>query len=450
MTILRTSALVRAIVRGSIVRADSGGGGGWTPPGATFPTTFSPTARGGVGTGFGIYATTGLRTVAHDASANWFGVRTVHGITTGQKISCWATLTTSTNDAGLGLGNASADLESYSGGDANGLVCFLHVSDVYSSGAPIASTTGVGVQNDRIRMDVDRVNNTVRFWRQTGGTGSYVSMTSAIDISFLGSGTLYPISNSYTSAATLVWDFGNGSETPASGFTAGPVGDLLPWSYPMLDGWLHSDTKRMFQQASDYGAVSPNVTTAGNPIGAWGGITYSYLRSNATASARLEYQTAGALYDSSGATKYFPANYSRAYNDPFYAVIRCKDMSAQSPAFGAAASASLATMRVGFSSAASTVQPRVNGVSVTTAGAAMSADNTVAISYDGTNYIVVDSDGTVYTGAAGSGTTATDVLHFRALTATAGVGKIVYMQNGATALTEDELRNLHYVVGQLS
>ncbi len=424
---------------------------GWTPPSGTdYPTTFSPTVRGGVGTGFGAWADGGLLVARHESSSSWKAVRAHSGIADGEKVSCWMTVTGTSNLVGFGLGTASADVESYTGDSANGYTLFGHVADIYYNGGSVSGTTGTLAQNDRVRMDVDRVADTVQFYKQTGGTGSYVSMAAAIDISGLGTGVLYPFANVYNASGILTFDFGQGSETPGSGFTAGPVGEFLPWSYSMLDAWLHSDTKRMWQQSSDTGVLSPNVTTAGNPIGAWYGITYGYLRSNATASARLEYQTAGVLYDSSGATKYFPASYSRNYNAPYYAVLRVIDMASRSPAFGAAEAASLSSMRVGFAPRDTTTSPRVNSVTVTTTDTAIAADKTVAISYDGTNYIVVDGDGNVYTGAGGSGTMNTDTLMFRALTATPSVGKIVYMQEGATALTQEELQNLWWAAGQIA
>lgn len=424
---------------------------GWLAPATpTHATAFSPTARGGVGTTFGIWADGGLRVVRHESLLQWLGVRTMAGIASGDKVSCWATVTGTAQDIGLGLGNASVDLSTYSGADANGFVLFGHVPDVYHNGGSVLTTTGTLSQNDVVRMDVDRVNDTVQWYKQTGGTGSFVSMGAALSISVLGSGLLYPVSNGYRDTSILTWDFGQGGLTPASGFTAGPTGQWGWWAdtaiaSAMTDTWLATDTTRMWELNTQPGTAAPNVVN-NDPVGAWYGVQYARVLLQATAGQRPTYTTAGMVLDASGGNKVMSVTLpsSLAQTDPFTVLI-CGSLTAGKPIRTGRGTANNNVVAGAFSASGINKEHAiVRGTTTALAADAIRADTCIVVTFDGTNAYALDSDGTWTTLNIGTGTGLLTHDNLRALTAESTVGTVTVRQSLSGAVTEDQARNLQW------
>lgn len=422
--------------------------GGWTPPSGTdYPTTFSPTVRGGVGTGFGAWADGGLLVARHDSSSSWKAIRAHSGIADGEKVSCWMTVTGTSNLVGFGLGTASADVESYTGDSANGYTLFGHVADIYYNGGSVSGTTGTLAQNDRVRMDVDRVADTVQFYKQTGGTGSYDSMAAAIDISGLGTGVLYPFANVYNASGILTFDFGQGNETPGTGFTAGPTGAILGWKYPTLvDFWLASDTERMWLNAGDVGALNPNVTTVGNPIGGWYGVQYARLLSTATSANRPTLAASGVLFDASGGLKKLSCALASAITVPaaFTVCLRIDDVSVRNMLAGYGTSET--TLSCGQSDSNNPKQRgAVRILGTTTQADFNAAVRTMVVTYDGAaSAHILDADGNWITASVGSNTANLTHIIMRSIGANAGVGTMRIMQIHDAEFAENDARDWQY------
>lgn len=422
----------------------------WSPPeSGIWATAFSPTARGGVGTTFGIWADGGLRVVKHDATTSWLGVRTMSGFASGEKVSCWATVTGTAQEIGLGLGNASVDLNTYSGADANGFVLFGHVPDVYHNGGSVLTTTGTLATGDRVRMDVDRVNNTVQWYKQTGGTGSYVSMGAALDISALGSGVLYPVSNGYRSTSELTWDFGQGSETPATGFIAGLLGDWGWWNdsdivSAMTETWLGSDTTRMWETSSAPGVSAPNVVN-NDPVGGWYGILYQRLALQSGAGSRPTYTAGGMRFDATGGTKQMAATLAStiAAGAPFTVILRHTLVSGRSIRSGLATSSSVIFSGVSWGSGGKEVAS-CRSTTTPLAAADVRTDACIVVTYDGTTAHALDSDGTWSTITAGTATTTITHILMRAVNTESTVDDLKVLQILGDDVTETQARNLQW------
>ena len=423
---------------------------GWSPPSGTdYPTAFSPTARGGVGTAFGIWANGGLRVVQHESSLQWLGVRTMAGIASGDKVSCWATVTGTAQDIGLGLGNASVDLSTYSGADANGFVLFGHVPDVYHNGGSVLTTTGTLSQNDVVRMDVDRVNNTVQWYKQTGGTGTFVSMGAALSISVLGSGLLYPVSNGYRDTSVLTWDFGQGGLTPASGFTAGPTGQWGWWAdtaiaSAMNDTWLASDTTRMWELSTQPGTADPNVVNS-DPVGAWYGVMYQRLALQSGAGSRPTYTAGGMRFDATGGTKSMndPLSATIAASDPFTVLLHTKLVAGKSIRAGLGTSASALLSGVSFGAATFEVAS-IRSIGTALAATAIRDDSCIVVTYDGTDAYALDSDGIWSEIQEGVSTSTITHILLRAATSESTVGDVFALQILSGAVTETQAKNLQW------
>lgn len=420
---------------------------GWTPTTNTHPTAFSVTHRGGyAGANFGIWADGGMRVVRHDATTAWLSIRTISGISAGSSVSCWATVTGTSNAIGIGLGNASVLLSNYAGADANGVTLFGDAADVYSGGASVESTTGTLAQNDRVRMDVNRVANTVRFYKQTGGTGSYVAMCDAVDISGLGSGVIYPVCSAEDANCVVTWDFGHGSESAPSGFIAGPVGPWGGWLLPHDEIYFGADTTRMWELSTEAGTAAPNVVST-DPVGAWHGVNYARLLSTATSSNRPEKTATGVKFDSSGGLKQINHALAVALTQPqaFTVMLRVDDVS-------------LAAMRAGFGTSSTTLsggQPTANVVqrglvrstSTTTTASFAGAVRTIVVTYDGASTAnILDADGNWITAAVGTNTAnLTHIfLRFAVTAGEAGISTVRVFQVATTGITETEARNWKY------
>lgn len=420
----------------------------WTPPiGTDYPTTFSPTIRGGVGSTNGVWADGGLLVARHDSSTNWKSIRTVSGIADGTKVSCWMTVTGTSNLIGMGLGTSSASVEDWTGSTANGYTLFGHVADIYHNGGSVSGTTGTLAQGDRVRMDVDRVADTVQFYKQTGGTGSYVSMAAALDISGLGTSTLYPFANIYNPDGILTFDFGQGNETPGTGFTAGPTGAILGWTYPTLvDFWLASDTGRMWLNAGNVGVLSPNVTTAGNPIGGWYGVQYARLLSTATSANRPTLAVGGVLFDASGGLKELSCALASAITVPaaFTVCLRIDDVSVRNMLAGYGTSST--TLSCGQSDANDPKQRgAVRILGTTTQADFNAAVRTMVVTYDGAaSAHILDADGNWITASVGANTANLTHIIMRSIGANAGVGTMRIMQIHDAEFAENDARDWQY------
>lgn len=423
---------------------------GWSPPSGTdYPTAFSPTARGGVGTAFGIWANGGLRVVQHESSLQWLGVRTMAGIASGDKVSCWATVTGTAQDIGLGLGNASVDLSTYSGADANGFVLFGHVPDVYHNGGSVLTTTGTLSQNDVVRMDVDRVNNTVQWYKQTGGTGTFVSMGAALSISVLGSGLLYPVSNGYRDTSVLTWDFGQGGLTPASGFTAGPTGQWGWWAdtaiaSAMTDTWLASDTTRMWELAASVGAGGPDVVN-NDPLGGWYGILYARLLEQSTAAQRPTYTTSGVRFDATGGTKQMADALAATFNanTPFTVLLNFDLLSGRSIRAGLGTSATTLNSGVSWGPGGKEIVT-TRATATTLAATDVRNDACIVLTYDGTKAYALDSDGTWGEVTVGASTGTITHLILRAVNTESTNATVYAYQILSGAVDEAQARNLQW------
>lgn len=434
----------------TLLNTPQSGASPWVPPSGTiYPTAFSPTARGGVGTTFGIWADGGLRVVRHESSTTWLGVRTMAGIADGEKVSCWATVTGTAQDVGLGLGNASVDLSTYSGADANGFVLFGHVPDVYHNGASVLTTTGTLAQTDVVRMDVDRVNDTVQWYKQTGGTGSFVSMGAALSIAALGSGVLYPVSNGYRDTSILTWDFGQGGLTPAPGFTAGPTGQWGWWSESAIaslvtDTWLSTDTTRMWELSTQPGVNAPNVINA-DPLGAWYGVQYARLLEQSSGAYRPTYTTGGVRVDATGGTKSMndPLASTIAASAAFTVLLHTDLISGRAIRAGLGTSAAALFSGVSFGSAGKEVAIcRTDATAL--AATDVRSDSCVVVTYDGTDAYALDSDGTWALIPDGASTSTITHILLRAASTESTVGDVFAIQILSGAVTETQARNLQW------
>lgn len=425
------------------------GGGGWTPPTDTYPTAFSPTARGGVGTEFGVYADGGMRVVRHDATTAWLSIRTISGIASGSRVSCWATVTGTSNAIGIGLGNSSVLLSNYAGADANGVTLFGDTADVYSGGASVEATTGTLAQNDRVRMDVNRVDNTVRFYLQSGGSGAYVALCDEVDISGLGSGILYPVCSTEDANCVVTWDFGHGSETAPSGFTAGPRGNWGWWNDPaivaaMTETWLASDTTRMWELAASVGAGNPDVVN-NDPLGGWYGILYARLLEQSTAGQRPTYTTAGVRFNATGGTKQMADALASTFNanTPFTVLLNFDLLSGRSIRAGLGTSATALNSGVSWATGGKeVVTTRATGTSLATAD--VRNDACIVLTYDGTKAYALDSDGTWSEVLVGPSTGTITHLILRAVTSEATDATVYAMQILSGAVNEDQAKNLQW------
>jgi len=432
----------------------SGRFSGWEPPAPIYPTAFSPTIRDGyAGATFGIWATGSMRTVNHDATTAWLGVRTMSGISDGQKVSCWATVTGASDEVGISIGNASATMADYAGADANGFTLRGDVADVYSGGASVLATTGTLATGDRVRMDVDRSAATVQFYKQTGGTGAYVSMGAALDISSLGTGALYPIANSKNSTAELTWDFGQGSETPAAGFTAGPLGDWGWWnitSASVQGIYTSDDLTRMWTTAAAVGASAPNVASAGDPVGGWYDWEYKQALTQSTAGKRPEYQTDGILFDSTSVVKQMLGMFSRNYDATCWHAYKSSVVTGTQIKSGFVVYSDLGPQRMGFNQSATSVQTgsiRSTGSTDTASTvSAVGSDISGVLVYEGATAFMICDDGSRVECTVGTNTTNTDRINIRGEVPSSGTRaeRRQVMLWGTGSLSETEARNLQY------
>lgn len=415
----------------------------WVPPSGTiYPTAFSPTARGGVGTTFGIWADAGLLRTNHDATLSWCGVRTMAGIADGEKIAYQVTVGGSTTDTGIGLGNASALLNTYTGEDTNGLVYFASTGSIFYGGGEV-KVLQTYAPGDVITVEVDRVADTVRFKKN----GTYVG--TAYDISALGTGTLYPIDNQYRDTGSNTYDFGQTEFSITDGFTRGPLGSYGWWNdaavvAAMADTWLASDTTRMWELSTAPGVTAPNVV-ANDPVGAWYGVMYQRLALQSGAGSRPTYTAGGMRFDATGGTKQMSATLAStiAAGAPFTVILRHALTSGRSIRSGLATSSSVIFSGVSWGSAGKEVaQCR----STTTALAAtdVRSDACLVVTYDGTSAYALDSDGNWAQITVGSATTTITHIVMRAVNTESTVDDLKVLQIVGAAVTETQARNLQW------
>lgn len=422
---------------------------GWLPPAdGIWPTAFSPTARGGVGTTFGIWADAGLLRTNHDATLSWCGVRTMSGISSGQKISCTCLIEGSTAEQGMGIINSAGTLASWAGSDANGFVLFFHVDEVYHNGGSIASLTGVTI-GDRVRMDIDFDAATMQFYKQSGGSGAFVSMGSAISISALGAGPWYPVSNLYNANGQQTWDFGQTAFAVESGFTRGPVGDWGWWNdsaivSAMTETWLASDTTRMWELSTSVGTLSPDVVN-NDPVGGWYGILYARLLDQATAGQRPTYTTGGMRFDATGGTKQMADALAAtvAQTAPFTVLVHQTLTSGKSIRAGYGTSATAVVSGLTYFTPDNEYSI-VRGSGYKLPAAAVRSDACIVVTYDGTKAYALDSDGNWVRVNVGSGTTAFSHIVARATVDVSTVADLFAFQVIAGAVDETQARNLQW------
>lgn len=415
----------------------------WTPPATgIWPTAFSPTLRGNVGSAFGIWADNGLLTVKHDASLSWCGVRTMAGIADGTKITFKVTIQGSTSEQGIGLGNTSADLNSYSGADANGLVYFGHTGSIYYNGSEV-QTLATFAAGDVIIGEVDRVADTIRFKKN----GTYVG--AAYGIGALGTGTLYPIANQYRSTGQQTWDFGQTEFAITSGFTRGPLGDYGWWNdssvvSSMNETWLASDTTRMWELSTAPGVTAPNVV-ANDPVGGWYGILYNQLALQSVAGSRPTYTASGMRFDATGGTKQISATLAPtiAAGAPFTVILRHALTSGRSIRSGLATSLTVIFSGVLWGYAGKEVaQCRTTATAL--AATDVRSDACLVVTYDGTNAYALDSDGNWAQITVGSATTTITHIVMRAVNTESTVDDLKVLQILSAAVTETQARDLQW------
>lgn len=415
----------------------------WTPPSGTdYPTAFSPTARGGVGTTFGIWADAGLLRTNHDATLAWCGVRAMSGIADGTKVAFQITVEGSTSEQGIGLGNASADLNTYTGADANGLVYFGHTGSIYYNGSEVQvlQTYAAG---DVIVGEVDRVADTIRFKKN----GTYVG--TAYDISALGTGTLYPIDNQYRDTGSNTYDFGQTEFSITDGFTRGPLGSYGWWNdaavvAAMADTWLASDTTRMWEVSTAPGVTAPNVV-ANDPVGAWYGVMYQRLALQSGAGSRPTYTAGGMRFDATGGTKQMEATLAStiAADAPFTVILRHALTSGRSIRSGLATSLSVMFSCVLWGYAGKEVA-QCRSTATALAATDVRSDACLVVTYDGTNAYALDSDGNWAQITVGSATTTITHIVMRAVNTESTVDDLKVLQILSAAVTETQARDLQW------
>lgn len=418
-------------------------GGGWTPPTDTYPTAFSPTARGGVGTEFGVWADGGMRTVKHSTTTSWIGIRAITGIADGEEYEWRVVIEGSTGEQGIAIGNASADLQSYVGNDANGFVYFGHVGEIYHNGSSV-HTVATFAAGDVVHVAVSRVSDEMWIYKQTGGVGAFTEY-GPYDISALGAGTWYPIHALYNSSGQATYDFGHTEFTSQSGFARGPIGPYGGWLLPHIELYFGADTTRMWEAAASAGTAAPDVTT-GDPIGAWHGVNYARLLSTSTSPNRPEKTANGVKLDATGGLKQLNHALSVALSQPqaFSVMIRVDDASVKALRAGFATSA--ADLSSGQAVGTGTAQAgRIRMVNTNATAAFAGAVRTFVITYDGASAgYMLDADGNWSAATVGSGVANWTHIILRAIATDAGIGTVRVMQIATDAITETEARNWQY------
>ncbi len=415
----------------------------WVPPAAgIWPTAFSPTLRGNVGSAFGIWADNGLLTVKHDASLSWCGVRTMAGIADGTKITFKVTIQGSTSEQGIGLGNTSADLNSYSGADANGLVYFGHTGSIYYNGSEV-QTLATFAAGDVIIGEVDRVADTIRFKKN----GTYVG--AAYGIGALGTGTLYPIANQYRSTGQQTWDFGQTAFTATSGFTRGPLGNWGWWNdsvivAAMTETWLGADTTRLWELSTDPGVSAPNVVN-NDPLGGWYGILYARLLEQSTAAQRPTYTTSGVRFNATGGTKQMADALAATFNanTPFTVLLNFDLLSGRSIRAGLGTSATTLNSGVSWGPGGKEIVT-TRATATTLAATDVRNDACIVLTYDGTKAYALDSDGTWGEVTVGASTGTITHLILRAVNTESTNATVYAYQILSGAVDEAQARNLQW------
>jgi hypothetical protein len=297
-------------------------GGGWTPPAANRPAVWSLTDGGYYLQRSDVSRTLGKK--GGSTGGSWRSARASSGIASGS-ISTRYVVAGSANII-VGLSTGSATMQDFLGSDLHGFGWVGSSGDVLRNSGAVANfgTYGPG---DVLRVDVNFAAKTAAFYKNDSPAGT-------LDFSAL-SGTVYPTGSAYD-AGTVTIDCGQTSFTPGDGFTAGPVGPWGGWHAPSpYDVWLHDDLTGLWVDSGETTAV----TIAGDPVGAWNGGLDQYTLANSLSAARLEYQSAGILLNSTGVTKYLYATISRDPTLPFYAAARMVDVSGQTPRFNTATAA---------------------------------------------------------------------------------------------------------------
>lgn len=423
----------------------------WTPPTDTYPTAFSPTQRGGVaGAYFGVYATGGMRTVVYDPtypSNQWRSIRAISGIADGEECEWRVVIEGATTEQGIAIGNASADLQSYVGNDANGFVYFGHVGEIYHNGSSV-HTVATFAAGDVIHVAVSRVSDEMWIYKQTGGVGAFTEY-GPYDISALGAGTWYPIHALYNSSGQSTYDFGHTEFTSQSGFPRGPVGNWGWWNDPaivaaMTDTWLASDTTRMWEAAASAGTSAPDVVN-NDPLGGWYGILYARLLEQSTAAQRPTYTTAGVRFNATGGTKQMADALASTFNanTPFTVLLNFDLLSGRSIRAGLGTSATALNSGVSWGTGGKeVVTTRVTATSLATAD--VRNDACIVLTYDGTKAYALDSDGTWGEVPVGTSTGTITHLVLRAVNAESTNATVYAYQILSGAVNEYQAKNLQW------
>jgi len=397
---------------------------------------------------FGIWADGGMRTVKHDSSVNWIGIRAMSGIADGEEYEWKVTIGGTDGTQGIAIGNASADLSSYVGNNTNGFVYFGHVGELYHNGSSIA-TLSTFAAGDVIHVSVSRVTDQAWFRKQTGGTGSFTTY-GPYDISALGAGTWYPIHALYNTNGQATYDFGQSEFTSQSGFDRGPIGPWGPWNITtgtVIGTYSHDDTTRMWRTSTAVGTLSPDVTAAGDPVGGWHDWEYRQAITQSTAANRLEYQTTGIVCNSTSVFKQLRGPFSRNYDAACWHGYKSKTVTGTQVKSGFFDNATPTVQRTGFTNSATNVQT-VNIRTAVTAStvSAVGSDISGVFVFDGTSAFMICDDGSKVVCAVGTGTINTDNINFRGEIPSSGTREEIrqIMVYGTGALSETEAKNLQY------
>lgn len=136
-------------------------------------------------------------TLTKTAGVGWrssLALLPVSGVATFTNVATW---TTSGNP---GAGNASADLNSYLGLDANSIGLSMVDGEVYYGGGSIGNVGWTYTTGDSVTTEIDRPNDRIR-WNKNGG--AFSSWFSSVGMT----GSIYPGTGQFTNGDTVTTTF---------------------------------------------------------------------------------------------------------------------------------------------------------------------------------------------------------------------------------------------------